>query len=95
MVRALPWVLSLLFGWYMLYSPLALYLPGWYPDLWPTTGSGVLMGTLITGIAFRVATAFFPRGRDGATSDPAEPSPMVESRHTRDKTISTPTRLSL
>jgi CubicO group peptidase (beta-lactamase class C family) len=80
LMRALPWVLALLFGWYTLYSPLALYLPGWYPDLWPTTGSGVLMGTLITGIVFRVATAFFPRGTSRATSDLAEPSTMVESR---------------
>jgi hypothetical protein len=95
LVRALPWVLALLFGWYTLYSPLVLYLPAWYPDLWPTTGSGVLMGTLIAGIAFRVATAFFPRGRGGAISDPAETSPMVESRSTLDKAISTLTRLSL
>ena len=86
-VRTLPWVLALLFGWYTLYSPLPLYLPGWYPDLWPTTGSGVLMGILMTGIAFRVATAFFPRSTEGANSDPAEPSPMVESRPTRDEAL--------
>jgi len=59
--RALPWVLSLLFGWYTFYSPLTLYLPAWYPDLWPTTGGAALMLTLIAGLAFRVATAFFPR----------------------------------
>jgi CubicO group peptidase (beta-lactamase class C family) len=84
LVRALPWVLALLFGWYTLYSPLTLYLPAWYPDLWPTTGSGVLMGILLTGIAFRVATAFFPRAARAATSDSAEPSPKTESRQTRD-----------
>lgn len=61
LVRALPWVLALLFGWYTLYSPLTLFLPGWYPDLWPTTGSGVLMGTLIAGIALRLVMAFFPQ----------------------------------
>jgi hypothetical protein len=81
LVRFLPWVLGLLFGWYTLYSPLALYLPGWYPDLWPTTGSGVLMGTLITGIALRVATAFFPRRTQGS-NEPEGPrrtrSPVLE-----------------
>jgi hypothetical protein len=79
LVRAVPWVLALLFGWYTLYSPLPIYLPGWYPDLWPTTGTGVLMGTLTVGIAFRVASAFFPRGRDRATSlaDPSPPSSLV------------------
>jgi hypothetical protein len=60
LMRGLPWVLALLFGWYTVYSPLPLYLPAWYPDLWPTTGSGVLMGILATGAAFRVAKAFFP-----------------------------------
>jgi len=83
LVRALPWVLALIFGWYTLYSPLTLYLPAWYPDLWPTTGGGVLMATLIAGIVFRVATAFFPRGTE--TSDPAEPSPLVELSQTRDR----------
>jgi hypothetical protein len=72
LVRAGPWLVALLFGWYTLYSPLTLYLPAWYPDLWPTRGSGVLMGTLIAGIAFRVASAFFPRRAEAATSDPAE-----------------------
>ncbi len=67
LVRALPWVLALLFGWYTLYSPLTLYLPAWYPDLWPTTGGSVLMGTLIAGAAFRVAMAFFPRKTQDAT----------------------------
>ena len=76
LVRALPWVLALLFGWYTLYSPLTLHLPAWYPDLWPTTGSGVLMGTLITGVVFRVVTAFFPAA---ATSGPGAPSPTTES----------------
>ena len=60
-MRASPWALSLLFGWYTLYSPLPLYLPAWYPDLWPTTGSVVLMVTLIAGLAFRVAAAYHPR----------------------------------
>jgi hypothetical protein len=78
LVRILPWVLSLLFGWYTLYSPLTLYLPAWYPDLWPTTGAGVLMGILITGIAFRVVTAFFPRGTADATLGPAEPTTNIE-----------------
>ena len=61
MVRASPWALSLLFGWYTLYSPLTLYLPAWYPDLWPTTGAAVLMVTLIAGLVFRVATISYPR----------------------------------
>ena len=61
MMRASPWALSLLFGWYTLYSPLPLYLPAWYPDLWPTTGSVVLMVTLIAGIVFRIASAYYPR----------------------------------
>ena len=59
--RALPWVFALLFGWYTVYSPLTVYLPAWYPDLWPTRGVAVLMLTLIAGIAFRVALAYFPR----------------------------------
>lgn len=63
LTRAVPWVLALLFGWYTLYSPLPLHLPAWFPDLWPTTGSSVLMGILISGIAFRAATAFFPAER--------------------------------
>jgi hypothetical protein len=71
LMRGLPWVLALLFGWYTVYSPLPLYLPAWYPDLWPTTGSGVLMGILATGVAFRVAKAFFPRTT--ATTDLAAP----------------------
>ncbi len=61
LMRASPWALSLLFGWYTLYSPLTLYLPAWYPDLWPTTGSVVLMVTLVAGLAFRLGAAFFPR----------------------------------
>jgi CubicO group peptidase (beta-lactamase class C family) len=68
LARTLPWVLALLFGWYTLYSQLPLYLPAWYPDLWPTTGGVVLMGTLIAGIAFRVATASFPRMAEDATA---------------------------
>jgi CubicO group peptidase (beta-lactamase class C family) len=71
LARTLPWLLSLVFGWYTLYSPLTLYLPAWYPDLWPTIGSGVLMGTLMAGIAFRLATAFFPRREEGAVEYPA------------------------
>jgi CubicO group peptidase (beta-lactamase class C family) len=86
LVRVLPWVLSLLFGWYTLYSPLTLYLPAWYPDLWPTTGGGVLMGILITGIAFRIVTAFFPP--EDATLGPAEPTTKIEQRPTRDRAIS-------
>ena len=80
LLRTLPWVLSLLFGWYTLYSPLTLYLPAWYPDLWPTKGSGVLMGVLIIGIVFRVATAFFPRSTADATLGPAEATTMLEPR---------------
>lgn len=72
LMRGLPWVLALLFGWYTVYSPLPLYLPAWYPDLWPTTGSGVLMGILATGVAFRVAKAFFPRTT--ATTDLVAPN---------------------
>ncbi|HKY48038.1 MAG TPA: serine hydrolase domain-containing protein [Acidimicrobiia bacterium] len=72
LLRALPWVLALLFGWYTLYSSLALYLPGWYPDLWPTKGSGVLMFVLLAGITFRVATAFFPRRTQGS-NEPGGP----------------------
>ncbi len=60
-VRASPWALSLLFGWYTLYSPLPLYLPAWSPDLWPTAGGAVLMVTLLAGLVFRVAAAYHPR----------------------------------
>ncbi|HSJ34365.1 MAG TPA: serine hydrolase domain-containing protein [Acidimicrobiia bacterium] len=74
LLRALPWVLALLFGWYTLYSPLALYLPAWFPDLWPTRGGAVLMGTLIAGLALRVATAYYPRRSGGATSAQSGPS---------------------
>jgi CubicO group peptidase (beta-lactamase class C family) len=88
LVRALPWVLSLMFGWYTLYSPLTLYLPAWYPDLWPTTGSGVLMGTLITGIVFRFATALFPRRGEDATEDPARRDIELETQQPRDRAVS-------
>jgi len=73
--RALPWFLSLLFGWYTFYSPLTLYLPAWYPDLWPTMGGAALMLTLIAGLAFRVATAFFPRV--AAPEDPEDPPQLT------------------
>ncbi|HJQ95960.1 MAG TPA: hypothetical protein VJ935_09675 [Acidimicrobiia bacterium] len=83
LMRALPWVVTLLFGWYTLYSPLTLYLPAWFPDLWPTTGGAVLMGILTLGIAFRVATAFFPR-RAGHRTSVGPPLPeRIESRPTR------------
>lgn len=72
LMRVLPWVLALLFGWYTLYSPLTLYLPAWYPDLWATTGSGVLLSTLIAGVVFRVAAAYFPRLAFDKTANPAE-----------------------
>jgi hypothetical protein len=72
LARMVPWVLALLFGWYTLYSPLALILPAWYPDLWPTTGSGVLMGMLGIGIVFRLVIAFFPR-----VHQHVEPAPAV------------------
>ena len=75
-MRALPWVLSLLFGWYTLYSSWNLYLPAWYPDLWPTTGSVVLMVTLIAGLAFRVATAFFLLAGD-TPEDLADPGQLT------------------
>ena len=86
--RALPWVLALLFGWYTVYSPLTLYLPAWYPDLWPTTGSGVLMGTLIAGIAFRVAASFYPVGPEGATLGRTVSSPGLEFRQAPHRAIS-------
>jgi hypothetical protein len=70
-MRSLPWLLSLLFGWYTLYSSWNFYLPAWYPDLWQTTGSAVLMVTLIVGLVFRVATAFFPLAGD-AQEDPGQ-----------------------
>jgi CubicO group peptidase (beta-lactamase class C family) len=71
LVRALPWALALLFGWYTLYSPLSLYLPAWYPDLWPTIGSGILMGILAIGIALRLVISFFPPVEEDVTADPA------------------------
>lgn len=91
LMRALPWVVTLLFGWYTVYSPLTLYLPAWFPDLWPTTGSAVLMGILTLGIAFRVATAFFPR-RAGHRTSLGPPLPeRIESRPTRDRAFSSHT----
>ena len=86
--RALPWVLALLFGWYTVYSPLTLYLPAWYPDLWPTTGSGVLIGTLTVGIAFRVASSFYPVGPEGATLGRTVASPGLETRQAPHRAIS-------
>lgn len=69
-MRVSPWALSLLFGWYTLYSSWTLYLPAWFPDLWPTTGGAVLMVTLIAGITYKVSAAYYPRlSADG--SDPA------------------------
>lgn len=76
LLRVVPWVLALLFGWYTLYSPLELILPAWYPDLWPTTGSGVLMWMLEIGIAFRVVIAFFPRVQDDVAPAQAVSSAM-------------------
>jgi CubicO group peptidase (beta-lactamase class C family) len=57
MLAPLPWTIALLFGWYTIYSSLPLYLPAWYPDLWRTTGSDVLMVTLTAWVAFSVARA--------------------------------------
>lgn len=90
LMRALPWALALLFGWYTVYSPLTLYLPAWYPDLWPTVGSVVLMGTLTAGIAFWVASSFFARGPAPTTPDPAGSSTGLEPHLVRDGAISTP-----
>jgi len=59
--RALPWALAWLFGWYTVYSSFPLYLPPWYPDLWPTIGSRVLMLTLTAGFGFSLMRAFFPQ----------------------------------
>jgi CubicO group peptidase (beta-lactamase class C family) len=96
LVRALPWILSLMFGWYTLYSPLTLYLPAWYPDLWPTIGSGVLMGTLTAGIIFRLAAALFPRRQDEMLEVLAEPGLKSKANQTRHRAVpSTPARLSL
>ena len=61
LVRVLPWAVALLFGWYTVYSPFPVFLPAWYPDLWPTRGSAVLMVVLVAGLTFRIVTAFFPR----------------------------------
>ncbi|HEX2421158.1 MAG TPA: serine hydrolase domain-containing protein [Acidimicrobiia bacterium] len=91
LMRGLPWLLALLFGWYTLYSPWPLYLPAWFPDLWPTAGSAVLMGILATGFAFRIATAFFPRRTGDATPVPDAPTAEIESRLVRDRALLTST----
>jgi amino acid transporter len=66
----LPWVGALLFGWYTIYSPLPLYLPDWYPDLWRTTGSDALMIALAAWVAFSGGRAIYlahpPRKRMAA-----------------------------
>jgi hypothetical protein len=85
LMRGLPWLLALLFGWYTLYSSWPLHLPAWFPDLWPTKGGGVLMGILTTGFAFRVATAFFPRRTGAAMSVPG--APTAESSLVRDRAL--------
>ena len=60
-LRVVPWLAALSFTWYTIYSSLPLYLPGWYPDFWPTIGSLVFVLILAGGIVFAVVRAFFPR----------------------------------
>jgi CubicO group peptidase (beta-lactamase class C family) len=70
LLLVLPWVLGLLFGWYTVYSSLPLYLPAWYPDFWPTTGSLILTLTLTAWIAFSLIRTFFPRRSQADLKNP-------------------------
>jgi len=57
---------SLLFhghGWGI--DPDACYLPGWYPDFWPTVGSLVLVLILGGGMVFGVVRGLLPKKRHG------------------------------
>lgn len=58
----LLWLLWLLFIWYTVYSPLPLFLPYGFPDLWPTLASRALMSWLFwtqrTGSPFRDCQSF-------------------------------------
>jgi hypothetical protein len=60
------------------------------PDLWPTIGSRVLLGTLMAWIAFRLATAFFPHRAAGAAEDPGQPSIKHATHQANDCATSSP-----
>jgi CubicO group peptidase (beta-lactamase class C family) len=75
-VMSLPWVAALLFGWYTVYSSLPLYLPGWFPDVYPTTGSLILTMTLIAWLNFALIKALFPR-QSPVTVDGSDVAPTA------------------
>jgi hypothetical protein len=60
LLLGLPWLLWLLFTWYTIYSPLTLYLPAGFPDLWPTLGSHALMVVLLAWVTYSPVAAFLP-----------------------------------
>jgi hypothetical protein len=79
-VLSLPWVVALLFGWYTVYSSLPLYLPAWFPDVYPTRGSLLLTMTLAAWLIFGLTKAFFPTwtpvlAGESAITSPTEDQP--------------------
>ena len=58
----LPWLLWLLFLVYTVYSPLPLYLPGGWPDFWPTPGSHALLVVLAAWVVYTGVAALYTAG---------------------------------
>ncbi|HSJ56515.1 MAG TPA: hypothetical protein VLC95_05015, partial [Anaerolineae bacterium] len=56
---ALPWLLWLLFLVYTVYAPLPLYLPGGWPDFWPTPGSHALLVVLAAWVVYTGVAALY------------------------------------
>ncbi len=55
----LPWLLWLLFLVYTVYTTLPLYLPGGWPDFWPTPGSLALAAVLAGWAVYSGVAAFY------------------------------------
>lgn len=58
LLLTLPWLIWLLFSWYLAYSTLPLYLPAGFPDLWPTPGSHALLMVLVGWVLVSGLRAF-------------------------------------
>lgn len=79
LIFGLLWLAWLLFIWYTVYSPLPLFLPYGFPDLWPTLGSRALMAVLVGWVIYSVVAAYFVRvPAQVATAERAAMLPALE-----------------
>lgn len=80
----LLWLAWLAFIWYTIYSPLPLFLPYNFPDLWPTLGSKLLMAVITGWVIYSVVASFYVRAPARARTAKGEalamhPTPEVLS----------------